>query len=188
MQTKKIALAGIAGLVVAFAFLAVYPAVAAYPSTGASQTPVASQGQIQVNSQSVGSLTKISFTSGQTITFTSTAGGYFVVGNQDINGSASGTLTLKVNGVLQGGYVVSVTGGTISVGGTSFTITSGSSEIGPYGKHMVGQGTASDGTFFLFREQSIGSFGSAQYGILRFDLSNGTTQYSVRLLVTAATA
>ncbi len=188
MQKKRIALAGIAGLLVTFAFIAVYPAIAAYPSTGVSQTPLPSQGQPQVNGQSAGSLAKISFTSGQTITFTSTAGGYYVIGNPDTNGSATGTLTLKVNGVLQGGYVVSVTGGTINVGGTSYTITGGSSEAGPLGKHMVGQGTAGDGTFFLFREQSIGSFGTTRYGILRFDLSNGTAQYSVRLLVTAATS
>jgi hypothetical protein len=181
MQTKTVVLAGIAGL------LAVLAVVVAYPAIAASQ-PLQSQGQLQMSGQSSGSLAKISFTSGQTITFASTAGGYFVIGNHDINGSASGTLTMKVNGVLKGGYVVTVTGGTINIGGSSYTISGGSAEIGPYGRHVVGQGAASNSAFFLFRERSLGRFGGTPYGILTFDLSTGSTQYGIRLLVTAATA
>jgi hypothetical protein len=183
MQTKTVALVGIASL------LAVFALVAASPTIAASQThPLQTEGQLQTGSQSLASLAKITFSSGQTITFTSTAGGYLVVGDRDINGSASGTLTLQVNGVLKGGYVVTVTGGTINIGSTSYTISGGSAEIGPYGRQVVGQGTASNSGLFLFRERSLGSFGSAQYGVLAFDLSNGSTEYGIRLLVTAATA
>lgn len=183
MNRKTIALAGIAGFIAILAVVVAYPTMAA-TQTGASQ----SQTQLLMNGQASHSLSKVSFTQGETVTFTSTAGGYIVIGDRDVNGTASGTLTIQVNGVLKGGYVVTVTGGSINLGGTAFTISGGSAEIGSYGRNVVGQGTASNSTFFLFHERSIGSFGGTPYGVLTFDLSNGSTEYGVRLLVTTATA
>jgi hypothetical protein len=198
MKTSTIAIGGIAGVLAILAMLVTYPAVAATqtPTPTIQQASSQLKGNQQLsnllNQQNLNTATskapdKITFTSGQTITLTSTAGGYFVIGDRAQNGTASGTLSLKVDGVLKGGYVVSVTGGSIAIGATTYTVSGGSAEIGPFGRNIVGQGTTSSG-FFLFHDRSIGKFGAISYGILTFDLSNGSTEYAVRLLVTVATA
>jgi hypothetical protein len=195
MKTTTIAIGGIAGVLAVLAMLVTYPAMAATQTPTIQQASSQLQGNQQLsnllNSQNPNTsgkaLDKITFTSGQTITLTSTAGGYFVIGDRAQNGTASGTLSLKVDGVLKGGYVVSVTGGSIAIGATTYTVSGGSAEIGPFGRNIVGQGTTSSG-FFLFHDRSIGKFGAISYGILTFDLSNGSTEYAVRLLVTVATA
>jgi hypothetical protein len=183
MQTKTIGIAGIAGVLAILALVVAYPALAA-AATGTAQ----SQMQTGTANQLPSSQGKISFTMGQKVTFTSIKGGYLVIGNRDINGTASGSLTIQVTGVLKGGCMVAVTSGTINIAGTSYTISGGSAEIGPYGKNVVGQGASGNPAFFLFHERSLGSFGGTAYGVLTFDLKTGSTEYGVRLLVNSATA
>ena len=178
MNTKKIAVASTIGAVAVLALLFAYPAMAA--STGAPQNINAHQlltRSAQMPSQ------KIQLSVGETITLTSVAGGYWVVGNPGSNGTASGTLTLQVTGALTGGYILSVTGGTLNVNGTSYTVSSGSAELGPYGHFALGQGQAG-GAQFLFLDRNLGKFGSASYGVLRVDLQSGSSEFAARLLVT----
>ncbi|MDA4129039.1 MAG: hypothetical protein OK422_06270 [Thaumarchaeota archaeon] len=178
MKTTSVAIGGVAGVLAVLAMLVAYPAIAA------TQVP-----SLQLaNRQTTNLNSAVTFTAGQTITLTSSAGGYRVIGDPAQNGTASGTLTLKVDGVLKGGYVVTVSGGSLTIGTNIFTVTGGSAEIGHYGRFMVGQGTASNSALFLFQERSLGKFGITSYGVLTLDFSNGATEYGVRLLVTAATA
>ena len=178
MNTKKIAIASMVGAFAVVAMLFAYPAAAS--SAGNSSNP--NYQQLLQSPQSA-SLQKIQLSSGQTITLTSVAGGYWEIGDRAVNGTASGTMTLQVSGALKGGYIISVTGGTFSINGVTYTISSGSAELGPRGVYMVGQGQAGSAQF-LFLDRSLGRFGSTSYGVLRIDLKDGTSEFAARLLVT----
>jgi len=180
MNTKKIAIASTAGVVAVMALLFAYPAMAA--STAAPQNTNASQ--LLAQSTTMASH-RIQLTDGETITLTSVAGGYWVVGDRASNGTASGTVTLQVSGVLKAGFIITVTGGTFNINGTSYAITGGSADLGPRGIWMVGNGQAGSAQF-LFVDRSLGKFGSTNYGVLRVDLKDGTSEFAARLLVTAA--
>lgn len=178
MNTKKMAIASTIGAFAVMVMLVAYPAMASSPST-----PSSSELQQMLQHPQYANAERIQLSTGQTITLTSVAGGYWAVGDRNSNGTASGSLTLQVSGALTGGYILTVTGGSLSINGTSYTVSSGSAELGPYGVHMVGQGQAGTAQF-LFLNRSIGKFGSTSYGILRVDLKDGTSEFAARLLVT----
>ena len=69
---------------------------------------------------------------GQTISVTSSQGSYFVLGTPNNNGTASGTITFTVTSKLAQGYTLSITSGNIVVGGTTYTISSGTAQTGPF--------------------------------------------------------
>lgn len=94
-------------------------------------------------------------------------------------------MTLQVTGPFTGGYSLSVTGGSLSINGTRYTISGGSAELEPYGIHMVGQGQAGTAQF-LFGDRDLGKFGSTNYTILRVDLKDGSSEFAARLLVTVS--
>lgn len=177
MNTKKIAVASTLGAFAAVALLFAYPAIAA---SGAPQNTSVQQLYMRsAHSQSQ----RIHLLVGQNITLTSVAGGYWVVGDPGSNGTAAGTMTLQVTGALAGGYTISVTGGTLTINGTAYTISGGSAQLGPYGRVVVGQGQAGSATF-LFLDRNLGKFGSTNYGVLRIDLQSGSSEFAARLLVT----
>jgi hypothetical protein len=96
-------------------------------------------------------------------------------------------MALQVTGVLKGGYIIGVTGGNLNINGSTYSISSGSAELGPHRIYMVGNGQA--GTVqFLFQDRSLGKFGSTGYGVLRIDLKDGTSEFAARLLVTVTVA
>jgi hypothetical protein len=177
MNTKKVAIASTLGAFAVLAMLLAFPAMAA--STTTSQSPNAKQ--LLQNPRDLGQ-DSIHLTSGQTITLTSVAGGYREFGNPKVNGTASGTLTLQVTGVFKGGYSLSVTGGSLVINGVTYTISSGSAEMGPRGAIAAGQGQAGTAQF-LFLGRDLGKFGNTSYGILNVDLKDGTTEFGARLLV-----
>ena len=178
MNTKKITIASMVGAFAVMALLFVYPAMAS--SASASATP--SYQQLLQSSQSAAPQ-ETQLSTGQTITLTSVAGGYWVVGDRAVNGTASGSMTLTVSGALKGGYIITVSGGSFNINGTTYTVTSGSAELGPHKVHMVGQGQAGAAEF-LFQDRSLGKFGSTSYGVLRVDLKDGSSEFVARLLVT----
>ena len=121
------------------------------------------------------------FTTGQTITITSTAGSYFVVGTQGkTNGTASGTLTFTVGGKLTAGYILSV-GGSITVAGTTYNLTSGSGVMGPGGANIQGQGATSSSGSYIVRATARGNFSGTTTSTVSLDFGNGTTEYAVFL-------
>jgi len=124
------------------------------------------------------------FSNGQTITLTSTKGTYFVVGtNGKTNGTASGTLTFTVTGKLTGGYVLNV-GGSLTVNGTTYSVTSGSAAMGPGGSEIQGEGATSSSGSFILRASARGDFSGTTTSMVSVDLSNGTTEYAVFLTST----
>jgi len=176
-RTKKLAVATTLGTFAVLAILLAYPAMAMSAApTGANPTQL-----LQNLNRAVPE--KISYSAGQTITLTSVAGGYHEVGNPSVNGTASGTLTLQVTGVFARGYSLTITGGSFDINGTTYTVSGGSAEMGPYGYHMVGQGQAGTASF-LFGFRDLGRFGSSNYAIVGVDLNAGSSQWLSRLLVT----
>ena len=180
MNTKKLAIASTVGAFAVVALLFAVPAMAA--SAGAPQH--LSPQQILQRAQS-GTPDRLQLSVGQTITLGSVAGGYWEVGNRDVNGTATGTVTFSVSGAFKGGYSISVTDGSLSINGVTYTISGGSAELGPYGVHMIGQAQAGTAQF-LFVNRDIGKFGSTNYSILRVDLTDGTSEFAARLLMTVS--
>lgn len=124
------------------------------------------------------------FSNGQTITLTSTQGSYFVVGTQGkTNGTASGTLTFTVTGKLTGGYILSA-GGTLTVAGTTYNVTSGSAVMGPGGSGIQGEGATSSSGSYIVRATARGNFSGTTSATVSLDFSNGTTEYAVLLTST----
>jgi hypothetical protein len=117
---------------------------------------------------------------GQTITLTSLQGSYSVVETPSSNGTASGTVTLTVTSKLAQGYTLSITNGNIVVGGTTYTISSGSAQTGPFADSIVGQGTTTPTGTFLLKALARGSFAGTS-GQLFFDFKTGSTEYAVAL-------
>ena len=179
MNTKKIAVASTIGAFAVMAMLVAYPAMAASP------TPSSTNFQQMLQHPRYASLAKIQLSTGQTVTLSSVAGGYWQVGDRAVNGTASGTVTLNVTGAFAGGYSLSVTGGSLSINGTNYAVSGGSAELGPHGVRMVGQGQSGTAQF-LFGGRSLGKFGSATYAILRVDLKDGSAEFGARLLVTVS--
>jgi hypothetical protein len=178
MNTKKIAIASTVGVFAVMALLFAYPAMASSVST--PQRP--NLQQLLVRSAYMNSQT-IQLSNGQTITLTSVAGGYWVIGNRDVNGTASGSLAFQVSSALTGGYVLTVTGGSLTINGSTYAVSSGSAMLGPHGVYVVGNGQAGNAQF-LFLDRDLGRFGSTNYGVLRVDLKDGASEFGVRLLVT----
>jgi hypothetical protein len=124
------------------------------------------------------------FTTGQTITLASTSGSYFVVGTQGkTNGTASGTLTFTVSGQLTGGYILNV-GGSLTVNGTTYSVTSGSAVMGPGGSGIQGEGATSSSGSYILRATARGDFSGTTTASVSLDFSNGTTEYAVHLVST----
>ena len=171
MRTKKIATATTIGAATLMVLLFALPAMAASATT--SQTSRSPRADLVL---------------GQTITMTSVSGGYKDPDKPSINGTATGSLSLQVTGVFKGGYALAVTGGTLSFGGSTYTVSGGTAELGPYGVHMVGQAQAGSSAQLLFAARNLGAFGSSTYGILRIDLTNGANEFGVRLLVSITTS
>jgi hypothetical protein len=122
----------------------------------------------------------VSLSVGQTITITSTQGNFWVYATPSKNGTASGTLTFTVTGKLARGYTLSLTGGNLVVDGTTYTVSSGSAQMGLFANAMVGQGTTTPTGQFLFHARAQGSFAGTS-GSVSLDFTNGTTEYAVAL-------
>jgi len=112
-----------------------------------------------------------------------------VVG-EDVNGSASGTLTLQVTGVFHTGYTLSITGGSLVVGGQTYSVSSGTAQLGVHGRYFSGQLTLSTGgsqtqyTALLAGKRVAGINGTPYYAV-HLDLVVGQTEYLVTLLAQA---
>ncbi len=194
MKTKSVALAMIACVLAVLVIFVAYPAITAQSQlittprqTGAIQLEAHHSMQVHRlgEMQRIGE--KVNLSPGQTITLTSTAGGYQVIGEPNETGTATGKLTLQVGGAFRQGYILQVTAGSITIGSTTYTVSGGSAQTGHFGINMIGQGAADNGAHFLFHERDLGKFGSTDYGILNVDLNNGSTEFAVRLLVTSST-
>jgi hypothetical protein len=123
----------------------------------------------------------VSIPVGQTITVTSTSGSWKTITGTSQNGTASGVLTFTVTGQLSRGYTLSMTGGSINVNGTTYTISSGSAEMNPPATAIFGQGTTSSGGAFLIEAKAYGNFSGSTNAYVLLDFKNAITEYRVVL-------
>jgi len=117
---------------------------------------------------------------GKTFTVTSTQGKYFVAGTPGNNGTASGTLAFTVTGRFYSGYTLSVTGGSLTVAGSTYTISSGSAQMDRGANGAVGQGSTTPSGQFNFRAMAHGTFVGST-GLVSLDLQSGSSEYLVFL-------
>jgi hypothetical protein len=192
--TQKVAAIGAVSVFAMVALLLAYPAMAA------AQTPQPSSAVpltgTSLASTSTGSTSVIpqptALAPGQSLTFTSTNGKYVEIGNHSNTGTASGTVTFTATGAFKGGYALSITSGSLTLGTNGYTITSGSAEMGPYQAHLVGQGhiastsSASNAGSFLVAAGAHANFAGTTYNTLRFDITVGGIEYGVVLLATVS--
>jgi len=94
--------------------------------------------------------------------------------------NATGSFTFTVAGVYQWGYSLTITSGTVTIGTTTYTVSSGNLVLSGRGMSGTGQGTLSSGATFLVRLTglSIGSNGSVS-GHVAFDITSGASQWLV---------
>jgi hypothetical protein len=185
MNTTKMAAIGAASTLAVVALLLAYPAMAA-TNNGADGFPLTGTALAATsNTQSIIPSTT-ALTVGQTMTFTSTSGQFHVVGSPKETGTASGTLALTVTGAFKGGYSLSIASGSLNINGTSYSIASGSAEMGPFQAHLVGQGSLASTTpgSFLFAAGAHANFQGHTYNTLRLDVQVNGVEYAVLLLVT----
>ena len=116
---------------------------------------------------------------GQTITFTSSSGQYFVVGHTSQNGTASGNLVFTVTGNLTQGFTLSISGKVV-VGSTTYSVTSGSAQMSPSASTISGQGATSSSGSFILQGVSRGSFVGTTASV-SLDLQSGSTEYIIVL-------
>jgi len=126
------------------------------------------------------SQSEVNLTVGQTITFASTSGEYRTVGNSGTNGTASGTITFKVTGGLSQGYTLTITSGSLTIAGTTYTVESGSAQMDPFGTTISGQGTIGSSGSFILHASAHGTFVGTSASV-SLDFTNGTTEYLVVL-------
>ena len=127
-----------------------------------------------------GAQSQANLTVGQTITITSTSGEYALASNHTQTGTASGTLTFTVTGKLSQGYTLSITSGSLVVGGTTYTVTSGTAQMDNSASQLEGQGATSSSGAFLLSASAHGSFAGSSASV-SLDLTNGSTEYLVFL-------
>ncbi|HYC11077.1 MAG TPA: hypothetical protein VEC02_00235 [Nitrososphaerales archaeon] len=119
-------------------------------------------------------------TVGQTITVTSTKGEFQTIGSPSSNGTASGTVTFTVTSRLDEGYTLSITGGSLVVGGTAYTISSGAAQMGRAADVISGQGATTPAGQFLLQGLARGSFAGSTARLL-LDFKTGSAEYAVAL-------
>ena len=209
MKTRTVQLAAIAGIVVATVLIAT-PWVFAATSTASTSTASSNStmavspnttgtqncaGRQQgpgfggsadyqpgtgLSGSSFGMPFTANLTVGQTITVTSSRGSYYVVGTPSSNGTASGTVTFTVTSKLSEGYTLSITSGSIVVGGTTYTISSGTAQTGPSADVVSGQGTTTPTGQFLLQGDARGTFAGTTSQLF-LDFKAQSTEYAVTL-------
>jgi hypothetical protein len=183
MATKKSKMAIVAvalAVLGLFTFLAVVPGVFASPNVAATANAIPNNVMTAIDYMG-NWRTLANLSVGQTITITSTMGTFRVVGDPSLHGNASGTMTFTVTNALKAGYILTLTSGEIVINGTTYTITSGSAQTGPYAEVLVGQGQTSSSGVFLIGADAQGNFGGALTTHVKLDFSSGSTEYIVVL-------
>lgn len=138
------------------------------------------QGGPGMRGPSAFSQSQVNIPVGQAITITSTQGRYFLVGTPSDNGTASGTLTFTVTGKLTAGYTLSLTGGSVTIGSTTYTLTSGTAQMDRGASGITGQGATTPAGQFILRATARGSFAGST-GSVSLDLMSGSSEYLVSL-------
>lgn len=185
MKKTKVAAIGAASILAVVALLIAVPAMAATQNTTLIATSAATSTTTTTVVPAPAALTV-----GQTITFTSTNGVWKVASSSPSTvktGPASGTMTLTVTGAFKGGYALTLTSGSVSINGTTYSFGAGTAEMGPHQAHLVGEGMIAGPTpgSFLFLAGAHANFQGSTYNTLRLDVQVNGQEFGVLLLATA---
>lgn len=195
VQKATLAIAATVLVLVVVGYFAMAPPVAAQASTSTSTTSqTRASGPGMMNGFGAGGAfrqngpmsapgrapAQVNISVGQTFTVTSTSGEYYVPGNRNTNGTASGTLTFTVTGKLSEGYTLSVTSGSVKVAGTTYTIASGTAQMNRGASGVTGQGSLTPSGEFIFTASAHGTFVGST-GTVSMDLQSGSSEYLVLL-------
>ncbi len=205
----------IAIIALMFAYPVIASAALAAPNAGDQATSTTTSTSA-TTSQSTTSTTTVtiqlpqpnSLTVGEQITLTSTQGEYRnltttvppnAVGKSagaairhkaDVSptavGTAAGTITFAVTGVLREGYTLTLSSGTLSLGAISISLTGGSAVMGLSQSGVTGSGTAGVGGSMIYQGSSHSDFWGNTYSTFSLDLQLGGNEYLVQLLVTVS--
>ena len=85
-----------------------------------------------------------------------------------------------MTGKLSAGYTLSITSGSLVVNGATYTVSSGSAQMGRDAGRLVGQGATSSSDAFLVSASAHGSF-AGNSATMSLDLSSGSSEYLVFL-------
>ena len=78
------------------------------------------------------------------------------------------------------GYTLSLTSGSLTITGTTYTISSGSAQMDSAGTTISGQGTTNPTGQFIVHATAHGTFVGSSASV-SLDFTNGTTEYQVTL-------
>ncbi len=137
-------------------------------------------------------------TSGMTLTFANLSGHWVAfaqVGNHSRGepemgdnfttkvGNSTGTFTFKVMSTSGGDFNLTITSGTFTINGTTYTVSGGQLALNEGGEVGTGTGTASGGATFEIHVAGIhgNTTSSAQVGAIRLDVTVGKSVYLVIL-------
>jgi hypothetical protein len=188
MQTKTKAITGVVAMLVIASVLFAYPAFASQSSTSSNYNNTTTTAAQTAAIKCGANCNRPDLKIGSVITFTTASGTYWPPGHRDKNSSAAATLEYTVTGVFNNGYSLSLTAGSVTLGDTNYSLTSGSAELGPHGGLMVGQAAGANGFQLLSRITNLGNFGSANYAIVGMDVNNGSAQFYLRVMATVVVA
>jgi uncharacterized protein YjeT (DUF2065 family) len=194
VQKATLAIAATVLVLVVVGYFAMAPPVAAQTTTNTPTSSSGSQPRLQGAGMMMGGAfrqgpkmggegwapSQVNISVGQKFTITSTTGKYFVSGTPSKNGTASGTLTFTVTGKLATGYTLSISSGSLTVAGTTYTVSSGTAQMGRGAASMVGQGATNPTGTFLLQASAHGSFVGST-GTVSLDLQSGSSEYLVFL-------
>jgi hypothetical protein len=121
---------------------------------------------------------------GETLTLTSIAGGYRLAGTS-VNGSASATFSLSVDGVFRSGYSLTPSGGSIAFAGASYIIEGGSAVAGVHLRHFSGT-LETTGGYALFGGSLIGRINGVYYYRVHVDLVSSSGEYFMTFFVSVS--
>lgn len=122
-----------------------------------------------------------SLASGETLTLTSVKGGYRLIGT-GINGSASATISLSIEGVFRSGYSLTLSAGAISFAGTSYAVEGGSAVAGAHLRHFAGTLETTAGSA-LFAGSLVARINGVDYYRVHIDLVTPGGEYLMTFLM-----
>jgi hypothetical protein len=127
-----------------------------------------------------GGSNRLNLTVGQTLTLSALTGRYTSATNSSVKGNASGTLAAKVTAAFKEGYLLTISSGTLTLGGTKYSVTGGTVELVPSGQAGTGTGTTSSSGQFLIQ---LNIHGTSTNPIARavLDLKASGSEYLVSI-------
>ena len=122
----------------------------------------------------------LGLTVGENLTLSGLTGRYASTTNSSVNGNATGAITFQVTQSFKRGYILTISSGSVTLGGTTYTITGGSIELNPAGMAGSGSGSTSPSGQFLVHLNMHGTSASLN-GRAVLDMKAGGSEYLVTI-------